>query len=244
MYSATAGAALLAAPAAEAAIQNLTTFSYDGGATFGSSPPDGINPNGTNLLFTAATAGQNAGFVGYLELNHFQSANLGTGIARLGGHIANHAYSGMVSRLAFGASINNRTFSGPNGDFTLASRAVHSTLGTHTSRGEFLPNGAGATATGYIGFRTNLNGQTYYGWLHVKVSNDANDLPFEVSLISRNGDPGVFGAFGLASDNILAGETALAAPEPSVAALGGLGLLALGAAGVRELRRRQAAGRK
>lgn len=244
MYSATAGAALLAAPAGEAAIQNLATFSYDGGATFGSSQPDDINPNGTKLSFTAATASHNAGFVGYLELNHFQSANLGTGIARLGGHIANHTYSGMVSKLAFGASINNRTFSGPNGDFTLASRAVHSTLGTHTSRGEFLPNGAAATATGYIGFRTNLNGQTYYGWLHVKVSNDANDLPFEVSLMSKNGDPGVFGAFGLASDNILAGETALAAPEPSVAALGGLGLLALGAAGVRELRRRNAAGRK
>jgi len=241
MYSATASAALLAAPGSDAAIQNLTTFSYDGGSIFGMTPPDNFASHGTPLNFTAATVGHNAGFVGYLELNHYASGpGSGTGIARIAGSVANH--SSVASKLALGATIINRHFSGLNADRTLAARSFHFSLSgppMNTSRGEFLPNGAGATATGYVGFKTNLRGQTYYGWLHVKVTNDGNNVPSEVSLISKNGDAGVFGAFGLASDNITAGETALATPEPSITAIGGLSLLALGTAGVRELRRRR-----
>jgi len=249
LYSATAGAALLAAPGAEATIQNITTFSYDGGSSFGSTPPNDSNSGGTNLNFTAATAGHNAGFVGFLEVNNGNFGfDSGTGIARIGGHVANHTFSGMASKLVFGASVMNRVFFNVNGEATLASRHLSSSFGLGpgpgSSRGNFLPHGAGATVTGYVGFKTNLRGQTYYGWLRVKVSNDGSDFPFEVSLISKNGDPSVFGAYGLASDNITAGETALAAPEPSVAAIAGLGLLALGARGVREWRRRRAAVQK
>lgn len=39
-YSATAGAPLLAAPAADATIQNIAAFSYDKGATFVTTTPD------------------------------------------------------------------------------------------------------------------------------------------------------------------------------------------------------------
>jgi hypothetical protein len=246
-YSATAGAALLAAPATEAAIQNLVTFSYDGGSTFNATAPDGTisHSSWNSLNFTAASAGHNAGFKGYFRLQTGASAPL-FGIVEMGAYVANHTLSAHASKLVFGASIINRNFGGPYLTHLLASRSNPGGPGpgSSTAFGDFAPAGPDATATGYVAFKTNLRSQTYYGWLHVKVSNNASGVPAEVSLISKNGDPGVFGAFSLASDNLTAGETALAAPEPSVAAIDGLGLLALGAAGVRELRRRKAAARK
>jgi len=57
-----------------------------------------------------------------------------------------------------------------------------------------------------------------------------------VTLVDTN-TPGIYGAFALAGDGITAGEVS-AIPEPSSVA-SGLGLLALGAVGVREMRRRR-----
>jgi hypothetical protein len=76
----------------------------------------------------------------------------------------------------------------------------------------------------------------------VQLVNNADGDPVEISLIAKNGDPGVYGAFGLASDDITAGEVAPApSPEPSSMIIGGLALLALGARGLKELRRRRQA---
>jgi hypothetical protein len=54
-YSATAGAALLAAPAANATIQNLTEFSLNGGSSFSATPPG--ESNGRRAPFSAASPG-------------------------------------------------------------------------------------------------------------------------------------------------------------------------------------------
>lgn len=67
--------------------------------------------------------------------------------------------------------------------------------------------------------------------------NDGIVSPAEVTLADKNGN-GIYGAFGLVSDNIKAGEIA-GVPEPAMLAIDGLGLLALGAAGLRELRQRR-----
>ena len=105
--------------------------------------------------------------------------------------------------------------------------------------GKFLPpdNGVGAV-TGYVGFKVQQNAHTYYGWLRIQVEDDGNSLPDKISFLAKSGDPGIYGAYGLANSGITAGEIS-SVPEPSIAALGGLSLLALGARGVREMRRRK-----
>ncbi|HVU24523.1 MAG TPA: hypothetical protein VHE13_10395, partial [Opitutus sp.] len=110
---------------------------------------------------------------------------------------------------------------------------------THLKAGFFGVAGPSAAATNYIGFKAYANSQTYYGWLRIKVQNGADGLPSQISLVAKDGEPAVFGAFGLASDNVLAGQSfGTAIPEPANVP-GGLALLALGAAGVREFRKRR-----
>jgi hypothetical protein len=106
--------------------------------------------------------------------------------------------------------------------------------------GAFLPPANGAK-TGYIGFKGYQNGNTYYGWVRVKVTGDAGGIPNSVSLVASADNPGIFGAYDISTDpdigTFTAGEIA-GVPEPTEAAIG-LGLLAFGAAGVREMRRRR-----
>lgn len=231
-YSATATAALAFIPTTHAAIQDLTTFSYDGGSTFTTTPPDDSGVFQI-LRFTAATAGHVIGFNDAFYPAHGATTGGSFGqIKNLYGQLAHNG--SRVSRLSLGAAVAGKNFSSVGGRFTLNLALKNSA----SSIGNFLPHGANATRTGYIGFKTNLRGHTYYGWMHVKVSNNANGYPFEISVVSKNGDPGIFGAFGLAGDGITAGAIA-PVPEPSIATISGLGLLALGAQGVRELRRRR-----
>ena len=136
---------------------------------------------------------------------------------------------GEIKRFGFGALPRGAT-----GNALLAKQSQRYGSGG----GNFLPPANGAV-TGYIGFKEQLNAHTYYGWLRIQVDADANGFPDEILLIAKSGDPDIYGAYGLASDDITAGEIASPVPEPSLAALGGLGLLALGARGMREMRRRK-----
>jgi hypothetical protein len=70
----------------------------------------------------------------------------------------------------------------------------------------------------------------YYGWLRLKVTDDSDGVPDAISLLAESSNPSVFGQYGTA------GESISTVPEP-----GGLALLAIGAAGVMELRRRRQA---
>lgn len=246
-YSATATAALLATPmAADATIQDLTTFGYNNGSTFGTFPPR--NVGNSNTGFTVATANHKAGLKGgVLDVSRVFSASSSRFNIhmKIGGASANHiaGAGGFASNLGLGISIAGKNFAGGNNNLAQENH-FHSTYNSHINLfGNFLPHGANAKATGYIGFKTNLRGHTYYGWLRVQVANNAFGDPSEVSLVAKAGDPGIYGAFGLPGDDIKAGEIA-PVPEPSAAAIGGLGLLALGAAGVREMRRRRKASEK
>ena len=92
--------------------------------------------------------------------------------------------------------------------------------------------------TGYVGFKFNNGVHSYYGWLRVDVTGDGNGRPTSLSLVSEDGDVGAYAlADSLGGQNIEAGQVS-AIPEPTSMA-SGLALLALGAAGVREMRRRR-----
>jgi hypothetical protein len=89
-----------------------------------------------------------------------------------------------------------------------------------------------------VGFKFQAVSNTYYGWLRVKA-------PIGGGIALVTNEAGVFGAVAPKGEILGAGETTITpTPEPSVAALGGLALLACGAAGVREQRRRWLAAAK
>lgn len=90
-------------------------------------------------------------------------------------------------------------------------------------------NGFTSGASGYIGFQFKPENTTLYGWAEV-ILTESPSLSFRV----------VQWAYEDLGANIKTGDTGAAIPEPAGAATG-LGLLALGAAGVRRMRRPQAA---
>lgn len=107
--------------------------------------------------------------------------------------------------------------------------------------GMIAPVGGNGQATGYVGIRLFNNATHYYGWLRVKVTNDGRGYLHSISLLADgNGVAGAFAA--VPNSSILAGQEATAVPEPAMVA-GGLALFALGAVGVRELRRRRSVAR-
>lgn len=108
------------------------------------------------------------------------------------------------------------------------------------ANGNLFGNFKGAHKTGYIAFKGVANAQNYYGWLKVQVGFDGQNRPQTVTLVPISGN--VYGAYDLASsvvaDGFAVGSLATPIPEPASVAVG-LGLFALGAVGVRELRRRR-----
>lgn len=245
-YSASAAAALALAPGAEAQVTNLTSFTVaQGSSTSTVAPSLSIPSNGaTSLLFDIPAA---HGLVFHAGLKGSRTNNVGSGNSTHGG-LASFVDGGAgtnpgnvqaaSSKLTLGAKIKGLPFDPPAGSALLAmvrKSVVNGSPGASTS-GSFVP-AKGKANTGYLGFKAKEDGHTYYGWLRVRVNGDSNGAPDQVSLVSING---IFGAYAPDADSIIAGE--LAVPEPSATALTGLGLLAVGAAGVREMRRRKAAG--
>jgi hypothetical protein len=117
--------------------------------------------------------------------------------------------------------------------FRLGTNYLNQLVNSQHGTGAFLA--AGQAVTGYVGLRNSSN--RYYGWFRVKVTNNGAGFPISLSLVDKNGD-GIYGAYGLGSDHLSAGEAAAAVPEPASVS-GGLALFALGAVGVREFRRRR-----
>jgi hypothetical protein len=109
-----------------------------------------------------------------------------------------------------------------------------------TNAGLVVPN---ATRTGYLGFRIGQVGEYgvvgpfQYGWLHIRVGADGDGRPKTISLVADGNN--YVGAYAGVGQGIVAGSFT-AIPEPASVATG-LALFALGAAGVREHRRRKQA---
>jgi hypothetical protein len=251
-YSATAGAVVLVSSAADAGSLQLITTSpgnfyfanNSGGSDFTGVPH--VRFHGTNgtqkfqqyrpgtpgrpPLTTISSMGLHntlspgtAGRAGYFSTTHI--AHNGKLLVSNAAGDGNNAY--LLSK---GAPIAGGNFVG--GQQILATQKPNG-YGT-TQHGNFV------NASGYIAFKDG----SYYGWLKIRVGKDGGGAPDSLSFLS-NGS-GVFGAIDKTSDpagdGFNVGTTA--APEPSGMTIGGLALLALGARGVKELRRRRQVAKK
>jgi hypothetical protein len=227
-YSATAAAALAFAPNAHAQVIPITSFNYSG-LTNTTTPPGFTLPAPTgNLIFNAGP------FEFYFHgLKIYHSSSGGGGRVFLNGRnsLSIAAMGATALKLAPGVAIKLHTTFNFDGQL-----AFYNPI---NKAGYFLPPPNGA-ATGYIGFKGTNAGHNYYGWLDAQVTGDANGYPDSVALVAKAGDPGVFGAYDISTDPDINTFGAGQVPEPADSAFG-LGLLAFGAAGVRELRRRRKA---
>lgn len=228
-YAVAAGAALSASLNADAAITNLTStggFTLDGTVDYGafnfSDSGIEINFSGYRSFFyspgspgTFTTSGAySPGSPGFSS----QSGQIwasGTNI--------NFLKLDLGQNIAgFGAYFNNltlfSTFSGNGG-------------------GPLSP-APGGNAQGYLAFNANVGGENMVGWLRVSIGRGLDNRPSSFDVIADGS--GFVGAFAPASEGLSVGDLA-AIPEPASAAAG-LGLLALGAAGLRR-RRALSAGR-
>jgi hypothetical protein len=241
-YSVSAAAALALAPASSAKITDITSFTITSGVSASPSVPSLAMPGTAEspaILGLKFGAGFSAKLVCSQDL-----VPLGGGGSSSFGRTADFKEVGIepVGNLALAEVIGASRIPAGGAIKGLLFSAKHTRLAGYYDifgsparvSGAFAPPKNGAQ-TGFVGFKSDKNGHTYYGWLRVKVDGSASSAPDLVSLVPEDG---VYGAYGLKSDDILAGETAV--PEPSATSLSGLALLALGATGVREMRRRRA----
>lgn len=228
-YAVAASAALSATLGAEAAITNLT---FAGGFTLSSS-----NSSGS---FNFQQLGIEINFSG----NRFFSSNPGfTFFTGPSSSIPIYSpgfsfYSGRIS--AEGANV---AFFGGQSPINLALGDPFNGFGANNQLGTLIRTSAGGIgdgnftygAPGYLGFRANVGTQTVVGWLRIGIglSGLSGLTPVSFNVIADS--DGIVGAFAPLAEGINAGDVATPIPEPAAAAFG-LGLLALGAAGLRRRR--------
>lgn len=252
-YSTTAGptlataAATLAATAVTLALPAAAEAQY---VVFHTPSPSSLHTNSTGSSAARLTLPLNSHVtlkftIGWANNhnttnNHFTAD--GSAVVKFtGGDLALSYHSGndVLKRFAAGNPIGHAAFSGTQPHVGLAdrTRSVHTgsyRYGVVKYSAQFAPAGPNAYKSGYFGFRFRSGTHYDYGWLRLKVGSDARGRPLTIALVD-NGD-NVVGAYRTDGQPILAGISSI--PEPASVA-GGLALLALGAVGIREWRRRR-----
>jgi len=131
----------------------------------------------------------------------------------------NQAFPALVANLNAGVNVKDLANDGSDGVSFFATND-----GNVAGSPPFAPGGNGS-ATGFVGIQFDISGAIHYGWLEVIVSRESG-RPTGLEVLSAAYET-------IAGADIQTG----AIPEPASVGLG-LGLLALGAAGVRRSRMR------
>lgn len=238
-YAVAATAALSAASSADAAITLLygtdiesESFSLgraEDNASFG------FSVAGVDLVFKGVRSAEFSTFTVRSDSSGnpilSSSTTFSSGRIQAGGAgVSLSLNNGYIAKLSSGALINGFAAAGGYQNF-------FSTLSGFFSgtAGGFNP-GVNGQDEGMIGFRIeDAVGALYVGWLNVNISRDARGRPLGLYLapLDRSGVMGAFVPLAEAA-GFTAGQLA-AVPEPATAATG-LGVLALGAAGLRRRR--------
>lgn len=244
-YSATAAAAFLAAPAVEAAVQNITDGAGGNLLINGSHTTLPIFNFGNKSASMQITAGPiQFSFYAFNSASGFATGKLVSGLSPFAAY---HEHTTRSNRdflfpynIAASATISAQgPFRNSHGGYLIFQGGT-----SPSNHVEFNPAfGASNHKTGYLGFKATQGTNHYYGWVRLKVTDSAGGFPDQFALVDKSSD-GIFGAFGSPSDQIKAGEIATSVPEPPSFDITGLGLLALGAQGIREMRRRRATQKK
>ncbi len=230
-YSATALAVTAAAPPAEAAWGNINlTNNFTGSASLSFTPL----ANASAVFGLGPLSGKfEAEKIDFTGETHTQKSQF-VKLQGLGGAGSGVAYGfGGVRVLQGGDALTGWSFRNTTLSVAGYIRRYYSGSAAPMN-GVFGPMSQGGT--GYLAFKAKQNALTYYGWMRVKVTQDGNRNPNSISFV-ENGS-GYFGAYMSTNDPNFSTFKAgvVAVPEPTTV---GLGLLALGALGVRELRRRR-----
>lgn len=228
VYSAVGGACGLTfgVTAAEAGIVH-TDFSKVATIT----TPQGIDLDGDNVndfTFSLTLHGPNA-----YGSNSNWAAIRGEGINKFASTVPSPYFSGFSygpANLAAGETIADKDFHGGMGPMQMA----YTLYGPTHIFGAFGGENFSTPASGFIGLQfTTGYGDTVFGWVKVAIVGDVTNPNFRSAQIQ------IFdGAYATDGADILAGQTV---PEPASITLTALGMLAMGAVGVMERRRRKAA---
>lgn len=217
--------------AAQAIVHNITSFAINGGTD------SNLTAFTVQLLGGAEIRFDGWGGAGGPVL--FEARlNVGTYYQRVPNRVLLGYGNNSVRNLLVGDPVTAGTQGRFGSSGVLALRATTGNSGEENwqfTRGEFMNN-----HTGYVGFKRigASPSQDYFGWIRLRL-NFVGGSAVDVTLLPKIGTTDIYGAYALGSIN--AGEVASAAiPEPAQVATG-LGLLALGAVGVREFRRRRKA---
>ena len=200
---------------ANAALIASTTIP-EGGLTSPSSPGTSnwdIDNDGTDdFRFSKYTSTSSFGSYAYLYLQDL-------GDARIAGPDANTQY---FKKLTAGAKLGTAN-DALGFDASPGNRTLISTSSSSTNLGFWLKNDGGWSLgdTGYFGFKFTSNGNTHYGWAEMTLSTTSAQATINEAWYNDTPDGIV--------------EVGVAIPEPAEVGLG-LGVLALGAAGLRRMR--------
>jgi hypothetical protein len=227
--------------AAQAAVHNLTAADIVSIAPFGEVGAFSFTVGQATLHFNAVIGRTSFAPDGvHVLAQHFAKLALGDGAVLFRRGFSSSGGSAEV-RIVGNANLQTLPLR-PAEPSSSSVNPLDGVLGVHLFNGfSNVSNNLGAfqpgNQTGYIGFRHAANNLSYNGWLRVGVTFDQSGIPTAISLLAKEGEPDVYGAWS--TGEIHGGEIAASAvPEPAQVATG-LGLLALGAAGVREFRRRR-----
>ena len=114
--------------------------------------------------------------------------------------------------------------------------------GAFTSGGTSNSTGLTGSVNGILGVSFDLGAGALFGWIKVHVTRTgpgAGGAPLSLTLVEHAYEDVLGVAIGAGHDTSL---TTTPVPEPASAGLAGLGLLALGAAGLRRMRKQRAEG--